>query len=159
MEMGCRFWASLMAQGLIKLAETLDLSERAYAEISLISSIVDYMAVLSELRPRLTRRLADAQDDISSFDYVVAMDEGNHNELHLACRAWGETFAQMALTKVKLLGSYASYRNHLDPLNRPNGERLSLPEAASFIGAEVSPTAALLVLLVLLVLSSEGSVC
>ena len=101
----------------------------------------------------LTRRLAGAQDDISSFDYVVAMDEGNHNELHLACRAWGETFAQMALTKVKLLGSYASYRNHLDPLNRPNGERLSLPEAASFIGAEVSPTAALLVL------SIEGSVC
>ena len=100
-------------------------------------------------------RVAGAQDDISSFDYVVAMDEGNHNELHLACRAWGETFAQMALTKVKLLGSYASYRNHLDPLNRPNGERLSLPEAASFIGAEVSPTAALLVLLVLLVLERK----
>jgi hypothetical protein len=42
-----------------------------------------------------------------------------------------------ALKKVKLLGSYASYRNHLDPLNRPGGERLSLPEAEHFIGTEV----------------------
>ena len=46
-------------------------------------------------------------------------------------------FAAEALKKVKLLGSYASYRNHLDPLNRPGGERLSLPEAEKFIGKEV----------------------
>jgi hypothetical protein len=44
--------------------------------------------------------------------------------------------AAEALKKVKLLGSYASYRNHLDPLNRPGGERLSLPEAEHFIGNE-----------------------
>ena len=42
-----------------------------------------------------------------------------------------------ALKKVKLLGSYASYRSHLDPLNRPGGERLSLPEAENFIGKQV----------------------
>ncbi len=41
------------------------------------------------------------------------------------------------MKKVKLLGSYASYRNHLDPLNRPGGERLSLPEAENFIGKQV----------------------
>eukprot|EP01046_Picozoa_sp_COSAG06_P002228 COSAG06_NODE_78_length_25492_cov_189.998307_7_plen_69_part_00 len=33
------------------------------------------------------------RDDIMNYDYVVAMDEGNHNELHVACRAWGDTFA------------------------------------------------------------------
>ena len=33
------------------------------------------------------------REDIMNYDYVVAMDEGNHNELHVACRAWGDTFA------------------------------------------------------------------
>ena len=111
------------------------------------------------------------REDIMNYDYVVAMDEGNHNELHVACRAWGEKYAGQcattpsphlsvlltadvvdsnrcpfvfdapaaALKKVKLLGSYASYRNHLDPLNRPGGERLSLPEADQYIGKEVRP--------------------
>ena len=33
------------------------------------------------------------RDDIMNYDYVVAMDEGNHNELHVASRAWGEKYA------------------------------------------------------------------
>ena len=33
------------------------------------------------------------REDIMNYDYVVAMDEGNHNELHVACRAWGEKYA------------------------------------------------------------------
>lgn len=33
------------------------------------------------------------REDIMNYDYVVAMDEGNHTELHVACRAWGDKYA------------------------------------------------------------------
>eukprot|EP01043_Picozoa_sp_COSAG02_P029189 COSAG02_NODE_1805_length_10872_cov_7.969461_9_plen_65_part_00 len=45
------------------------------------------------------------RDDIMNYDYVVAMDEGNHNELHVASRAWGEKYA----------GQYATLRARIFP--------------------------------------------